>query len=103
RFGDPDSEQVSVFGGPSMPGIALQPSDVPAVFVPPIETMAMALVVHGTQREFSVYNATLADVIKNRARWTRLFGPEAKVTGFSMHRDQLYLQTHRDAPRFKIT
>jgi prolyl oligopeptidase len=103
RFGDPDSERIPVFGGPSMAGVALQPSDVPAVFVPTVETIALALVVHGTQREFSVYTAPLAEVKKHRARWTLLFGPEAKVTGFSLRRDQMYLVTHRDAPRFKIT
>jgi len=103
RLGDPDSERVPVFGGPSMPGVSLAPTDVPTVFVPSIETLALGLVVHGTQRDFSLYSAPLAAVRNNRAAWKRVFGPEAKVVGFSLHRDTMYLQTHRDAPRFKVT
>lgn len=38
----------------------------------------------------------------NHAQWTRVFGPEAKITGFSLHDDYAYLLTYRDAPRFKI-
>jgi prolyl oligopeptidase len=86
-----------------MPGVELSPTDVPTVFVPSIETLALGLVVHGTQRDFSLYSAPLRDVLRHRARWQRLFGPEAKIVGFSLHQDLMYLQTHRDAPRFRIT
>jgi prolyl oligopeptidase len=102
RFGAPESERVPVFGGPDMQNVQLAASDMPVVFVPSVETLALALVVHGTQREFSLYQARLADVMRHRGRWVRMFGPEAKVTGFSLHRDEMYVLTHRDAPRFRI-
>jgi len=103
RIGDPDSERVPVFGGPSQPGVPFEASDVPVVFVPPVETLALGLVVHGTQREFSLYSTKLAEVKAGRAAWHRVFGPEAKITGFSLHNEALYLLTHADAPRFKVT
>ena len=102
RIGGKAGDLVPIFGGPSMPGVPLTPSDVPVVFVPPVETLAIGLVIHGTEREFSVYTAQLADVLARRARWTKLFGTEAKIVGFSLRRDTLYLVTHRDAPRFKV-
>jgi prolyl oligopeptidase len=103
RIGDPDSERAPVFGGPAMPGVHLEAADVPVVFVPPVESLALGLVVHGTQREFSVYSARLAGVLAGRAAWRRIFGPEAKVTGMSLHGNDVYLLTHADAPRFKVT
>ena len=105
RIGDPDSARTPVFGGPAVPGspgVRLEASDVPVVFVPPVESLAMGLVIHGTQREFSVYSAPLADVLAGRGTWQRLFGPEAKVTGMSMHGSDLFLLTYSGAPRFKV-
>ncbi len=103
RIGDPDSERVPVFGGPAMPGVRLEAADVPVVFVPPVEWLALAVVVHGTQREFSVYSANLADVLAGRAVWRQVFGPGAKVSGMSLHGEDVYLLTHTNAPRFKVT
>lgn len=102
RLGAPESERIAVFGGPGMRDVRLEASDMPVVFVPSVETLALALIVHGTQREFSLYSAELADVMRNRAQWRKMFGPAAKITGFSLHRDEMYVLTHRDAPRFKI-
>ena len=102
RIGRPEDELRSVFGSESKSGIKVEASDVPVVFVPPDESMALALVIHGTQREFTVYTSKLADVIADRAQWTRMFGPEAKITGMSMRDYTLYLLTHADAPQFKV-
>ena len=103
RIGDPDSARVPVFGGPAMPGVPMEASDVPVAFVPSVETLALGLVVHGTQREFSLYSTRLADVTAGRAVWRRVFGPGDKITGMSLRRDRMYLLTHADAPRFKVT
>ena len=102
RIGDPSGEERSIFGSESKSGIALTPSDVPVVFVPPDESLAIALVIHGTQREFSIYRSKLADVVADRPRWTKIFGPEAKITGMSLHDHTMYLLSHTDAPRFKV-
>jgi len=103
RLGRPETAQMPVFGGRDPRGeVRLDASDVPVVFVPTIESLALAIVVHGTQREFSVYRAPLDSVMKGRPAWRRVFGPEAKITGFSLRRDDMYLLTHRDAPRFRV-
>jgi prolyl oligopeptidase len=103
RFGRPDDEaRRPVFGSESGSGIAMDASDVPFVFVPPDERMALALVIHGTQREFTIYSARLADVLADRAKWKRMFGPEAKINGMSMRNHTLYLLSHDNAPRFKV-
>ena len=103
RIGKPESERVPVFGGQRFTGVRFAAADVPIVFVPTIETLALGLVVHGTQREFSVYSTQLSDVLAGRAAWRRVFGPEAKITGMSMHGRDLFLLTHAEAPRFKVT
>ena len=102
-IGRPESERRPVFGGQQFPGVRFEASDVPVAFVPTVETLVLGLVVHGTRREFSMYSARLADVFAGRATWRRLFGPEAKVTSMSLHRSDMYLLTHSDAPRFKVT
>ena len=102
RFNRPDDELRSVFGSESKSGITMQASDVPVVFVPPDERLAMALVIHGTQREFTVYTSRLADVIADRAQWQKMFGPESKISGMSMRDLTLYLLSHDGAPRFKV-
>ena len=102
RIGQPDSVVKPVFGSESSSGVAMQAADMPLVFVPPDEKHAIALVIHGTQREFSAWIARLDDVLKQRAHWTKLFGPDDKITGMSMSGSTLYLLTHKDAPRYRI-
>ncbi|MEO8133241.1 MAG: prolyl oligopeptidase family serine peptidase [Betaproteobacteria bacterium] len=102
RIGQPDFERLRVFGGPDMRDVALKAADVPLVFVPPLEQFALALVVHGTQREFSMYKADLAAVLAGNAQWRQVLKPDAGVVGMSMHEDELYFLTNKNAPRFKV-
>ncbi len=102
RIGEPDFEHVPVFGGPGMKDVALKAADVPLVFVPPLEHLALALVVHGTQREFSMYKSRLAEVMAGTAHWEPVIQTDAGVVGLSMRRDDLYFLTNKNAPRFKI-
>ncbi|MEP7085177.1 MAG: hypothetical protein ABI854_10605, partial [Betaproteobacteria bacterium] len=103
RFGRPEDERVPVFGGHAVRGVRFEASDVSVAFVPTVETLALGLVVHGTRREFSLYSAALSAVVRGHASWRRLFGPEAKVTSMSLHGRDMFLLTHSDAPRFKVT
>jgi prolyl oligopeptidase len=60
------------------------------------------LVEHGVRREFTLYAAALGTVAKGQPDWHEVCDVEDDVTAFAIQGDQLYLVTHKDAPRFKV-
>ena len=102
RIGKADIDPVPVFGSESPSGVKLDASDMPLVFVAPDERHAIAILIHGTLRELTAYRAVLSDVLAGRAQWTKIYGPESRITGMSISGNQLYLVTHDNAPRYKL-
>jgi prolyl oligopeptidase len=82
--------------------IEIAPEEFPLVFPAPETPYVVAIPRNGVQREIAVYVAERADVLMPKVKWRKLFGREDDVTSFAIHGNDLYVLTHKDAPRFKI-
>jgi prolyl oligopeptidase len=98
----PDAD-MAVFGAGVNKEIVFRPIDGPNVVARPGSDYVIAEVTHGDENENVLYIATLLSVMHREAKWTKICDTDAAVTGAEMHGDDLYLLTHRDASRFKIT
>jgi prolyl oligopeptidase len=102
RVGTNPEQDPAVFGYGVNPSIQLEPSDVSFVITDPRTTYALAGVNRGFTNELALYAAPVDSVGKPDMHWRKLCDPEDAVTGFDWHGDDLYLVTHKNAPRFKV-
>lgn len=82
--------------------IAITPDEFP--FVSPVvgTPWVVAIPVNGVQREVTVYIAPRASVLSPSVKWRKLIDRSADVTRFAIHGDDLYVLTHKDAPRYQV-
>jgi prolyl oligopeptidase len=98
---DPESD-LAVFGYGVKPEIDLDPTDTAFVITDPRTPYVFAGVNRGFRNELALYTASLGAVGKPDTRWRKLCDSEDAVTGFDLQGDDLYLVTHKNAPRFKV-
>lgn len=86
------------------PGVTIDPAvEFPYVFVQANGQHALGVVFHGTDREFTLLAAPLADVVRGGpVRWRTVFTRADAVTAFEVVGDRLFVLTHRGAPRFRL-
>ena len=102
RMDPPESDTV-VLAAEKSEGMTLNPDENPYVVTVPGEKQAFAMVINGVQPEFAMYSApSVAAVLAPHTPWRRLFDATADVTSYAIHGDDLYVLTHKDAPRFKV-
>ncbi len=99
--GAPVARAKPVFGI-GTPGVEITPAEIPFAGFTVDGRWALGFIVNGTQREFTLYVAPAAGVAAGKPQWKRLVTPADQVTGLAYHRDTLYLQTHRGAPRNQV-
>ncbi len=97
---DPDKD-VPVFGYGVNPSIPFEKTDFPIVAYSPVSPYTVGLVVHGVKNEFTVY-ATSGNVSSAGAPWKQIASTDDNVTGFDVKGSTIFLQTHQDAPTFKV-
>ena len=98
---EPDRDPV-VFGYEVSPAIGVKPEDIPFLTTAPGIPYAGAVIAHGVQNEITFYVAPVASLDKPNIPWKKICDVEDDVTGFDVHGDDLYLQSHKDASRFKV-
>jgi len=98
---EPDRDAV-VFGYEVSPAIGVKPEDIPFLTTAPGMPYAGAVIAHGVQNEITFYVAPVASLDKPNIPWKKICDVEDDVTGFDVHGDDLYLQSHKDASRFKV-
>jgi prolyl oligopeptidase len=98
---DPESDQP-IFGYGVNSGIDLDPADSCTVISDPRSPYALAYVNHGFSNDLTIYVAPLESVGKASVRWQKIIGIDEAVVNFDVRRDDLYLITHKNAPRFKV-
>lgn len=93
-------ELIFAQGAPGSPEMA--PMDFPAVLVTRGSTWAVGQVKHGDETDLSLYVTPLDQLGRPDAKWTKICGRDELVTAFAVHRDDLYLMTAHEAPRFQV-
>jgi prolyl oligopeptidase len=91
-----------VFGHGVSPGAPLAPAESPYVYLWPNCPYVFGLVQHGTSNDLAIYIAPLASVDGPRTPWQKLAGLEDQVLDLAVHGPDVFLLTHRDAPRSRV-
>ena len=98
---DPEKDEA-VFGYGLSPDVPVPEEGFPAVFAPPDSAHVIAGISHGVQPELSLYYAPRRAIKGAKTPWTKLVTPADEVSEFDVHKDDIYLMTHRGALRSKI-
>ena len=98
---DPEKDPV-VFGYDVSPRVKMVPTDLPFVVTTPGSPYAFGVIAHGVQNELTVYAAPLNSINSSEIPWRKIVDVDDEATDFAPHGDDVYLLTHKGAPRFKI-
>jgi prolyl oligopeptidase len=98
---EPDKDPV-IFGIEVSPSVSVKPADIPFAGTIPDSSYALGFVAHGVQNEITLYAAPLDSLAKPDIPWKKVCDVDDDVTGIDVHGDDIYLQSHKDAPRFKV-
>jgi prolyl oligopeptidase len=88
---------TGVAGSPVM-----APQDVAAIVVTPGSPFALAVISHGSEPALEIFVAPLAKAAGPAAPWRKIADTPDGVVNAVVHGSELYLLTHRDAPRYKV-
>jgi prolyl oligopeptidase len=111
RLGTPADDDVVVLARGFNPAVTLSPADRPLVFVSPGSDWMVAVIAHGTLTipvgddlaECSFYVAPRAALARPQTcPWRLVAGASDGVVSYALHGDDIYLVTHRDAPRLRV-
>jgi len=94
--------EPAVFGPGISPLVQMDRSDQPFIRTSPDSRFAFGVIEHGTKDEKTLYVAPLATVGKPNTPWRKVFDIDDDVTEFSTRGNDVFLMTHKDAPRYKI-
>ncbi len=91
-----------VFGSdaPGAPKIA--PEKIPFLDLEYGDPNVYGIIADGVEQEIAVYVTSHASMDAGRPEWRKLVDLSDDVTGMVVHGDDLYVLTHKDAPRFRI-
>jgi prolyl oligopeptidase len=101
-MGQPLGKDVPVFGYGLSKDVPVRLIDMPFVTVQPGTDYAVGVLYHGVQNEVTMYEAPLSAFHSRDVPWKKICGTADDVTNFAIHGNEIYLLTHKDAPRFKM-
>lgn len=97
----PDKD-VAVLGFGLSPRVKIEATDIPFVLTIVDSKWALAVITHGVLNEMTLYEAPVSEVTTADVAWERVCDVADDVTGLDVHGDDLYLVSHKDAPRYKV-
>ena len=102
RVGADSESDLPIFGYGVNSGIDLDPADSCSVLSDPRTQYALAFVNHGFSNDLTVYATPLESIGKATVKWRKIIEVDDGVVNLDVRGDDLYLITHRGAPRFKL-
>jgi prolyl oligopeptidase len=102
-IGTSADQDAPVFGYDRSPLVHVEPIDFPFVGTDPGSSEAVGLLAHGVQNEATIYTAPLNLVSASGGiPWKKVVDTEDGITDLAVHGDELYLTSHKDAPRSMV-
>jgi len=98
----PDRDRF-VFGYGCSPDVKIDDNDLSFVSYSPASPYLIGLVLHGTQNEGTAYYAPFDQLKSSPIKWKKLFDVDDAVVGFSASKDDIYMVTHKNNPRYEVT
>jgi len=99
---DPEKDAF-VFGWNYSPALKVDDNDLSFVIYSPASPYLFGLLAHGTQNEATAYYIPLHQLQSKSIAWKKLFDVDDAVVRFDVHKDDLYLVTHKNKPRYEVT
>jgi prolyl oligopeptidase len=99
---NPDMDRV-IFGYEVNPNIKMEPTPLPFAVVPIGSKYVFAIVNSGVSPNSEYYVTTLDKLTQTPIPWRRIASLDDDIAGFDIHGDDLYLNTYKNTPRFKVT
>ena len=100
--GQPVSKDQLILGPGSTPAIPVAPDDFPLVMPVEGSPYLFALIFHGVRREITAYAVRASELRGGATPWRKLVDVEDAVVAAEFRGSDVYLLTHKDAPRFKV-
>ncbi|MGH7685114.1 MAG: hypothetical protein ACREMT_12275, partial [Vulcanimicrobiaceae bacterium] len=91
-----------VFGIDVNRNVPMVPTDIGEVAETPGSRWVLGIIAHGVRNEVTIYAETITDLNAHRGAWRKIVDVADEVTGAAAQGDTLYLQTHHNAPNYKV-
>ncbi|HYD78852.1 MAG TPA: prolyl oligopeptidase family serine peptidase [Paucimonas sp.] len=101
-IGQPATKDKAIFGYGVTVKRHFAVPDLPYVLTSPDSNYAIAIVLHGDAVDRSVYIAPLAAVNGPDTPWKKIVGPQDRVNSVYLRGNELYLLSHKNAPRYQL-
>jgi prolyl oligopeptidase len=98
---DPDND-VAVFGYGAVPNVNIDEVAESYVYAWPTSPYLYGVLFNGDQNEIRIYAAPLDSLGAPNIHWKSICEMGDEVTEFAVHEDDVFLLTHKGAPRFKV-
>ncbi|MGC2330423.1 MAG: prolyl oligopeptidase family serine peptidase [Candidatus Acidiferrales bacterium] len=102
ELGQDPEKDVPVLGHDLSPEVRIVPTDIPLPITIPGANYLLGVVDHGVQNELAIFAAPLSSANDASAKWRKVCDFDDDVTGVAVRGDDLYLQSHKDASRYKV-
>ena len=100
--GDPERDRF-VFGYAYSPGLKIDDNDLSFITYSPASPYFFGIVAHGTQNEATVYYIPFDQLNSSPIVWKKLIDVDDAVVRYDVYKDDLYLVTHKNKPRYEVT
>jgi prolyl oligopeptidase len=98
---NPDDDRV-IFGYEVNANIKMEPTPLPFAYVPIGSKYVFAVVNSGVSPNSEYYVTTVDKISQTPIPWRKIASLDDDIAGIDIHGDDLYLNTYRNTPRFKV-
>ena len=102
RLGSGAQPGVKVMARGLDPAVPMVSIDAPLILSAPKSSAVLGVIQSGVQNEVTAYTSPVSAVVAGKPVWTPVCTPADSVTATALMGDDLYLLTHKDAPRFRV-
>jgi prolyl oligopeptidase len=102
HLGDNPDKDVVVLSRKTTPALGMIPTDSGYVSITPGSSYAFGIVSHGVKNELTLAISPAAATAKGAPVWTKIVDVDDQITGAAIMGHEMWLVTHKDAPKFKV-
>ena len=102
KLGTSVKDDIEVMGYDLSDRVPIGEVDFPSIYIPSNSDYAVAKIQHGDANEISIYTTPIQSLLDNDIPWVKVCDAGDEVTTFSVFNNNIYLQTAKNAPRFKV-
>ena len=101
-IGQPVGQDRLILGAGQTSSIPLEPDDFPVIVPVEGSPFVYAMILHGVKNELTLYAARASELRDGGTTWRKLVDVDDAVTGVDFRGSDVYLLTHKGAPRFRV-